>query len=173
MDVTHQVIISQYLSVVVIDFDTCLCKWLVDTNTLLSTKKEAIHLKLDDSVIPQEDIPTFLGVRLDTRLTQRPHIDATRARAIRRLALMNKLPGTSWGANAAVLKQVYTGYDRPHGHNHMVHVSHQQNQTRQLGKRMMLGTMRTTPIADMEKNVRNRRNTKILIQSEKAFNLNL
>ena len=79
----------------------------------LSTKKEVVHLKLGQDPIPQTDTPTFLGVKLDYRLTWKPHIDAVRVTLIRILALMKKLAGTSLGANSAVLKQVYTGYVRP------------------------------------------------------------
>ena len=35
----------------------------------LSTSKEQMKLRLKDEIVPQTDTPTFLGVKLDTRLT--------------------------------------------------------------------------------------------------------
>ena len=149
----------------------------------LSTKKETVNLKINNDPIPQVDTPTFLGVKLDPRLTWKPHIEATRARAIRRLALMKKLAGTTWGASASVLKQVYTGYVRPvveysstswssSATSNKAKLDRVQN----WGLRMILGAMRSTPINDMEKTaniepLENRRNTKILTQGEKMRRL--
>lgn len=149
----------------------------------LSTKKEEVHLKLGDVPIPRDDTPTFLGVKLDARLTWKPHIDSVRTRAIRRLALMKKLAGTTWGANAAILKQVYTGYIRPvmeyssqpwstAANNNKSRLDRVQN----WGLRMVLGAMKSTPITDLEKTadiqpLETRRQTKILTQTEKMKRL--
>ena len=48
-----------------------------------------------------------------TRLTWKPHLEAVEAKATRKLAIMKKLAGTTWGANSDILKQVYTGAVRP------------------------------------------------------------
>ena len=79
----------------------------------LSTAKEQVNLKLGNEQLLQTDTPTFLGVKLDQRLTWKPHIQETENRAIRKLGLMKKLSGISWGANSKILKQVYTGAVRP------------------------------------------------------------
>ena len=83
--------------------------------TLFSLSKQAqkIKVKIDDQALPQTDTPTFLGVTLDKRLTWRTHIQAANSKASRKLLLMKKLSGTTWGANTKVLKQIYTGAVRP------------------------------------------------------------
>ena len=78
----------------------------------LSTQKEFIKVKLED-VLPQVDTPTFLGVKLDSRLTWKPHLEEMEARGRSRLAIMRKISGTTWGANSKILKTVYTGTVRP------------------------------------------------------------
>ena len=41
----------------------------------LSTSKEKVAIKLGDKILPQIETPTFLGVKLDTRLSRKPHIE--------------------------------------------------------------------------------------------------
>ena len=41
----------------------------------LSTSKEQIKLRLKGEIVPQTDNPTFLGVKLDTRLTWKPQTE--------------------------------------------------------------------------------------------------
>ena len=96
-------------------------RWTIEINRVksvttvfsLSPSKETVRIKLGDSILPQIDTPTFLGVKLDTRLTWKPHLEDMEARGIRRLALMRKLSGTTWGATSSILKTVYTGSVRP------------------------------------------------------------
>nr|KAG5706308.1 hypothetical protein BaRGS_026090 [Batillaria attramentaria] len=61
----------------------------------------------------QEDTPTYLGVKLDKRLTWNPHLKDIERKATRKLAIMKKLAGTTWGANSNILQRVYTGTVRP------------------------------------------------------------
>ena len=79
----------------------------------LSTVKDKVKIKAGDEYLPQVDTPTFLGVKLDPRLTWKPHLEEIEARGIRRLAMMRKLSGTKWGAYSKILKKVYTGAVRP------------------------------------------------------------
>ena len=95
--------------------------WCVTINSLktvatcfsLSNTNENIRLTINNQRIPQEDTPTYLGVKLDKRLTWSPHIQEMGKRATRRLSLMKKLAGTKWGASSNILRQVYTGNVRP------------------------------------------------------------
>ena len=57
----------------------------------LSTQKESIKVKLEEDFLPQVDTPTFMGVKLDSRLTWKPHLEEMEARGRRRLAIMQKL----------------------------------------------------------------------------------
>ena len=62
----------------------------------------------------QTDTPTFLGVKLDTRLTWKPQIEKMERSSLQKLALMRKLEGTTWGAaDSSILTKVYTVTVRP------------------------------------------------------------
>ena len=65
----------------------------------LSTSKEQIKLRLKDEIVPHTDTPTFLGVKLDTRLTCKPQIKKMERSNLQKLALMRKIAGTYWGAD--------------------------------------------------------------------------
>ena len=149
----------------------------------LSTQKESIKVKLEEDVLPQVDTPTFLGVKLDSRLTWKPHLEEMEARGRRRLAIMRKLSGTTWGANSKILKTVYTGSVRPvleyastswctAAKTNKAKLDKIQN----AGLRTILGAIKTTPIPEMEKTanvqpLENRRLEKLLIQGEKTKRL--
>nr|KAG5703189.1 hypothetical protein BaRGS_027354 [Batillaria attramentaria] len=75
----------------------------------LSNTKETLRLTINNQQIPQEDTPTYLGTKLDKKLTWNPHIREMEKRATKRLSLMKKLAGTKWGANSSILKRVYIG----------------------------------------------------------------
>ena len=74
----------------------------------LSTSKEQIKLRLKGEIVPQTDNPTFLGVKLYTRLTWKPQVEKMERSSLQKLALMRKLAGTSWGADSSILTKVYT-----------------------------------------------------------------
>ena len=79
----------------------------------LSASKEQIKLRLKGEIVPQTDNPTFLGVKLDTRLTWKPQIEKMERSSLQKLALMRKLAGTSWGADSSILTKVYIATVRP------------------------------------------------------------
>ena len=149
----------------------------------LSTAKDKVHLKLGETTLPQTDAPTFLGVKLDSRLTWKSHIEETGARAIKRLAIMRKLSGTSWGSSSRILKTVYTATVRPvmeyassawstAAKTNKARLDKVQN----LGLRCILGAMKTTPIYEMEKTasippLETRREEKLLKQGERLRRL--
>ena len=171
------------------------CKWTKDwalelntTKTVstlfsLSTSKEKVTLKLQNQEVPQVNTPTFLGVILDTRLTWKPHIEATEGKAMRKLSLMKKLAGTKWGANSSILKQVYTGTVRPvvEYASTTWNTASRTNKTtldrvQNMGLRIITGAMKTTPIREMEKTadvqpLETRREHKAALQGEKMKRL--
>ena len=133
------------------------CSKTVATCFSLSTQKETIQLTINNKAIPQEDTPTFLGIKLDKRLTWNTHIKETESRATRRLAVMKKLAGTDWGANSKILKQIYTGYVRPvmeYGSATWSTASksntHRLSTVQNTGMRIITGGLKTTPIAALE-----------------------
>lgn len=187
----HTSTTSYRLQEVVNNIATWTDEWGLELNTTktnatlfsLSTANEQVKLKLQGLVLPQTDTPTFLGVKLDTRLTWRPQIEEMERRGIRKLALLKKLAGTTWGADSKLLTRVYTGAVRPT----MEYAStswgtaSKTNKSRldkvqNMGLRLILGAMRSTPIQDMEKTanvepLERRRDLKILMQGEKLRRL--
>ena len=79
----------------------------------LSNKPKKPRLKIKNRKVPLDDTPTYLGVRLDKRLTWRPQIQEMEKRGTNRLSLMKQLAGTGWGASGRILRQVFTGNVRP------------------------------------------------------------
>ena len=131
-------------------------------------------------MLPQTNTPSFLGVTLDKRLTWRTHIQAANNKASRKLHLMKKLSGTTWGANTKVLKQVYTGAVRPvmeYGSSAWVAASNYATDcldaTQNQGLRTILAATKSTPITQLEKHCEcapldTRRKMKSFIQYEKS-----
>ena len=66
--------------------------WLVEINRTktestcfsLATSKEEWTLKLDGADIPKQDTPTYLGVKLDTRMTWSPHLSDIEKKATKK-----------------------------------------------------------------------------------------
>lgn len=161
--------------------------WCVTINTLktvatcfsLSNIKEKIKLTVNNQEIPLEETPTYLGVKLDKKLTWNPHIQQSEKRAIKRLAIMKKLAGTKWGASSTILKQVYTGNVRPvmeYGSaawsTAAVSNTGKLDRVQNTAMRIMTGGLKTTPINKLETAtgllpLNQRRDEKVLIQYEK------
>ena len=166
-------------------------KWYMKINSIktqatvfsLSSLKEKVNLKLGVAPIPQVENPTFLGVTLDPRLTWKPHLETTAKKSIRKLGLLKKLAGTSWGADTKILKRVYTGAIRPvmeYATTSWATASTTNkgklDKAQNLALRAIVGAMKTTPITEMEKRadiepLELRRNFKVLTQTEKLKRL--
>jgi hypothetical protein len=122
--------------------------------------------------------PNNLGVKLDKKLTWKPHIHGTEKRATKRLSLMEKLAGTKWGASSNILRQVYTGYVRPvmeygtaawatAAKSNTSRLSKVQN----AGMRIITGGLKTTPIHTLETTTKipsleQRREEKVILEFE-------
>ena len=145
----------------------------------LSTSKEKVAKKFGDKTLPQVETPTFLEVKLDTRLSWKPHIEDMEKKGIKKLAVLKKLSGTHWGANSKILKTVYMGAVRPsleYGASAWATAAkthtNKLDKVQNIGLRTILGAMKTTPIAEMEKTAgvepfEDRRQAKLLIHVEK------
>ena len=76
----------------------------------LSASKEKVSIKLGDKTLPQVETPTFLGVKLDTRLSWKPHIeDMEKKKGIKKLAVLKKIVWNTLGC------QLQDSKNRPHG----------------------------------------------------------
>ena len=74
--------------------------------------KTELKITLDGAQIMKEKNPTYLGVKLDRKLNFKEFMDGLADKASKRLNLLKRLASTSWGANKATLRQLYTGYVR-------------------------------------------------------------
>ena len=145
----------------------------------LSPKQKSMPIKLGDTTLACEDEATYLGVTFDKRLTWKPHLSKAEDKARKKLAIMRKLAGTTWGASDKVLKHVYQGTVRPHleygstawstaAKTHQQSLDKVQNQA----LRIITGSMKSTPITAMQEltaiqPLKDRRDAKNLIQGEK------
>ena len=138
-----------------------------------------IKLWLKDEIVPQTDTPTFLGVKLDTRLTWKPQIEKMERSSLQKQALMRKLAGTSWGADSSILTKVYTAtmeYASTTWGTAATTNKSRLDKVQNMALRVILGAMKTTPVHYMEKTanvepLERRRSLKILIQGEKLRRL--
>ena len=145
----------------------------------LSTKQKAGIIKIGDTPLRNDSEPTYLGVTFDQRLTWKPQLAKAEGKARRKLAILRKLSGTTWGANHKILKTVYQGSVRPHleysstawstaAKANLNTLDKVQNQA----LRIMTGAMKSTPIRAMEQisgitPLQQRREEKIMIQATK------
>ena len=145
----------------------------------LSTKNQTDTLKISGQTIPEEKNPTYLGVTFDRRLTWKQQTEKVETRAKVRLALMKKLAGTTWGADAQTLKKLYTGRVRPvleYGvtawNTAAKSTTDKVNRVQNQALRVITGAMRSTPIQELEtitglESLEARRETKVLVQAAK------
>ena len=107
--------------------------------------------------MPQVDNPTFLGVTLDTRITWKTHLEAVAARSLKKLGLLKKLAGTTWGADTNILQRIYTGAVHPIMEYATTSWATAPNankskrdKVQNIALRATVGAMKTTPIKEME-----------------------
>ncbi|XP_041350904.1 uncharacterized protein LOC121369892 [Gigantopelta aegis] len=120
---------------------------------------------------------------LDRRLTWSKHMQKAEGKDIRRLFLMKKLAGTTWGANSHILKTLYTGSVRPvmeYGISALATAfksnTNKLFRIQRRGPHIITAGMKTTPINEMEKvtgikPLTERRKEQVLIHSEKLKRL--
>ncbi|KAK7101835.1 hypothetical protein V1264_020159 [Littorina saxatilis] len=145
----------------------------------LSPKQKAGTIRLGGTPLREDEEATYLGVTFDRRQTWKPHIAQAETKARRKLAILRKLAGTTWGANEKILKTVYQGTIRPHleygstawstsAKTNLQTLDRVQNQA----LRLITGAMKSTPIKEMEKLTTiqplcQRREAKTMVQAEK------
>ena len=123
----------------------------------LSPKSPDLKLKINNTLLQRENYPKYLGVTFDPRLTWCKHIQEAEKKGTKRVALLKKLAGTSWGADISVLKKTYVGYVRPvieygmaswgtAAKTNFQKVERVQNQS----LRILTGGIKSTPINYME-----------------------
>ena len=86
-------------------------------------------------------------------------LNKMKTRSINRLSLMKILAGTKWGANSGILRQVYSGavgpiadYASTTWNTASTTNKNKLDKVQNMGLRIILGAMKSTPISEMEKN---------------------
>ena len=74
--------------------------------------KENHKIMIQGKQLEKEENPTYLGIKLDPRLTLNEHMSNVRDKANNRLKLVKRLASTAWGADRNTLRQLYLGYVR-------------------------------------------------------------
>ena len=116
-----------------------------------------MHSELNGQTLHHEDTPTYLGITLDQRFTWKNQLQKNQASVKIQLALMKKLSCTERGTDQKVLKKLYVGRIHPvleygmaakstAAKSNSSKLSRMQRQA----IRMMIDTMRSTPIFAME-----------------------
>jgi ribonuclease HI len=79
-----------------------------------STKasRKILQLRINGRSIEKEENPVYLGVKLDRTMMFKEHMNDLKEAAIKRLTLVKRLAGTTWGADKRTLRQLYIGYVR-------------------------------------------------------------
>ena len=66
--------------------------------------KRELKISHGDNILPFCPTPTYLGVKLDRSLTFRHHLETLRKKLTSRVALLRRLAGSGWGADAKTLR---------------------------------------------------------------------
>ena len=118
---------------------------------------KTLNLKLEDQQLSKESNPTYLGVKLDSRMTLTAHLETVKKKVSMRLNLMKRLATTTWGANKQTLRQIYLGYVRSvMDYNLPLHNTANKNSVLALDRvqnqalRLICGAIKTTPTAACE-----------------------
>jgi len=77
-----------------------------------SVTKEYHNIMIQGVKLEKEENPTYLGIKLDPKLTLHDHMKNVKAKASNRLKLVKRLASTSRGADKSTLRQLYLGYVR-------------------------------------------------------------
>ena len=124
-----------------------------------STKAEQKKLKfmLNGKELKKEANPVYLGVKLDTTMSMKEFAKDLKTSCERRLNLLKRLAGTTWGADKSTLRQLYIGYIRskldycsPIQTAGIKKAQEDLDKVQNQGIRLVCGAIRTTPTAACE-----------------------
>ena len=116
-----------------------------------------MSFKLNGKELKKEENPVYLGVKLDARLSMKEFMKELKNAAVKRLNLVKRLAGTTWGTEKRTLRQLYMEYIRAKldycspiqtvaNKSAVQEINKVQNQ----GLRLICGAMRSTPTAACE-----------------------
>ena len=112
---------------------------------------------VDKHQVIKEEHPTYLGVTLDRQLSLKNHIKNIKNKALRRLQLLKRLAGTTWGSDKDTLRGLYLGYVRSvNEYNRSLLTTCSKSNLESIDRvqnnalRLISGAMRSTPTAACE-----------------------
>ena len=79
----------------------------------MSTKDHNVELSFDTEPLEVAQMTKYLGVTLDKKLSWSNHIESVAEKATKRLCILRRLTGATWGASQDVLAATYKTYIRP------------------------------------------------------------
>ena len=133
--------------------------------------------------LAQVEEATYLGVTFDRRLTWKAHLAQAETKARKKLAILRKLAGTSWGDHEKIFRTEYLGAIRPvleFGSTAWITTAKTNKQRldkiQNQALRLITGGLKSTPITAMG-NITNipplskRRKAKTLLQASKYEHL--
>ena len=114
-------VVERRLGRALADLERWCSKWRIKLNAaktqlIVFTKRHHVpdpKLTLFGVDLTRSTEVNFLGILLDHRLTLAQHVKATASKAMKRVNLLRRLRGTSWGASSSTLLKVYKAYVRP------------------------------------------------------------
>ena len=74
--------------------------------------KQSITLQLQGTPLQKEENPVYLGVQFDRQLSFKKHTQNLKEKTMKRLNLVKRLTGTTWGSDKTTLRRLYLGYVR-------------------------------------------------------------
>ncbi|GFN84208.1 hypothetical protein PoB_001071400 [Plakobranchus ocellatus] len=111
----------------------------------------------DNDSLQRDDLPRYLGVSLDPRLSLRRHIEEVANSVRERTRVLQKLAGTNWGATPQSLRTIYVSFIRPvlEYANPVLNLASRTSlekldRVQNAALRLVLGALRSTPIAILE-----------------------
>ena len=144
-------------------------KWATDNNMTISAEKtkyqyfslrhnsENFRLQIDHKEIEKSSNTKYLGVTLDNKLSWSNHIKNTVERANKRLGLIKRLAGATWGNTQDTLNITYNTYVKPvmrYGSEVLITANktrlEELEKTQNNALRLISGAVKSTPVAALQ-----------------------
>ena len=142
-----------------------LCEWVENNNMTINTDKTMYQIfslkhkistpdiKINGKSINKSDCTTYLGISLDNKLNLNQHTKNIVMKTTKKMNILKRLSGSTWGSNMDVLNNTYVSYIKPvlkYG-GEILSLTNKKNmqtietcQNRAL--RIITGAVKTTPI---------------------------
>merc|ERR1712112_351623 len=119
--------------------------------------KQKLDIQVEGLQAVKDHQPTYLGVKMDTRLKFKEHVDELKKKANRRLTLIKRLASKEWGSDMNTLRSLYIGYVRSIlDCNMSLQISLSKTRQEELNRiqnnalRLISGGLKSTPTAAAE-----------------------